>query len=106
MSYGCYGHERGAIGDSFFINSLDKSIRQRGGAFTIQPEEIVTTVQDQDTGRVYTVTDRVFFSTDGEKYELMEGFRSMMPVDTVEAKNGRNHGSDHTRWARITQALQ
>ncbi|MFA6217630.1 MAG: hypothetical protein WDL87_08300 [Candidatus Omnitrophota bacterium] len=99
-SYGCYGHTRGSLKNAKFRIELKKGLRERG-PYVLQPEMKTPIIKNKTGGQTYTYIDRNFFSTDGENYRFMGGFRSLMPIDSVEAKAGRNHGSKYTVWAEI-----
>ncbi len=103
-SYGCYGHLSGSVANKKFRSELRQNL-QRRGPYIIQPElrtPIVTDIQtDIQTGQQYVYIDRNFMWTDGETYHWMGGFRSYMPIDSPEAKKGRNHGSRFTLWGQI-----
>lgn len=99
-TYGCYGHVRGTFADKEFRQNLRKGLRERTG-YVIQPEMPSPVVSNSTDGLDYTYIDRVFFSTTGGDYTFMGGFRSFMPMVSVEAREGRNHGSTYTTWAEI-----
>jgi hypothetical protein len=99
-SYGCYGHTRGSLKSAKFRIELKKGLRERG-PYVLQPEMQTPIIKNKAGGQAYTYIDRNFFTTDGKNYKFMGGFRSLMPVDSVEAKAGRNHGSKYTVWAEI-----
>ncbi len=99
-TYGCYGHISGALGEKRFRQELRQNMRSRG-SYVIQPEMPTPTIINEADGSTYTYIDRNFFSTDGKTFRFMGGFRSLMPVDSTEAHNGRNHGSASTVWAEI-----
>lgn len=102
-AYGCYGQERGAIGDDQYIATQQELI-DNWGMYIAQPEMTIPTVQDDETGERYTVAHRVFLVTvDGIKYKLLQGYASHMPVKSIEAERGRNHGSKFTKLARILE---
>jgi hypothetical protein len=99
-TYGCYGHVHGPLSDKEFRQELRKNMRKRG-AYVVQPEMQSPVIINATDGKAYSLIDRVFFSTDGTNYRFVGGFRSLMPLDSVEARNGRNHGSEYTVWAEI-----
>jgi hypothetical protein len=100
-SYGCYGHVSGSVVDKRVRQDLRKGLRQRG-PYVVQPELACPIITNTDSGESYTYIDRNFFSTDGNSYKFMGGFRSLMPINSAEAHKGRNHGSTYTVWAEIT----
>jgi hypothetical protein len=100
-AYGCYGHLTQALEDRKFRAELKKNIQQRG-PYVIQPELATPVIVNETTGQAYTYIDRNFLTTDGNEYRFMGGFRSMMPIDYVEAKQGRIHGNGATVWAEVT----
>lgn len=97
-SYGCYGHLRSI--EKKFRQELRREIRQRG-PYVIQPEMQTPVILNETDGRTYTYIDRNFFSSDGKNFEFMGGFRSLMPMDSIEAQKGRVHGNGSTVWAEI-----
>lgn len=100
-TYGCYGHFRGNLGDKSFRQDLKRGLKQRTG-YVIQPELSTPQIINTGDGNHYTYIDRVFFTASyhGEM-NFMGGFRSFMPMTSIEAKEGRNHGSNYTVWAEI-----
>jgi len=99
-SYGCYGHVRGRVRDKEFKQNLKRGLRERG-RYIIQPEFTTPTIVDPASGTGYTYIDRNFFSFTAGRPIFMGGFRSLMPVDTMEAKKGRIHGNGSTVWSPI-----
>lgn len=99
-SYGCYGHVTVDTRDGNTRGELRKGLRERG-PYVIQPEMITPIIVNESTGQTYTYIDRVFFAADGRVVTFMGGFRSLMPLDTIEAKKKRNHGNQSTVWAEI-----
>jgi hypothetical protein len=99
-TYGCYGHIHGPLSDKEFRQQLRKNMGKRG-SYVVQPKMQCPVIINATDGKAYTFIDRVFFTSDGMTYRFMGGFRSLMPLDSIEAKNGRNHGSEHTVWAEI-----
>lgn len=100
-TYGCYGHVSGALSDKRFRQELRQNLRNRGD-YVIQPEMKTPTIVNEKDRRAYTYIERVFLHTDGHNHRFMGGFRSLMPLGTTEANNGRNHGSKYTVWAEIS----
>ncbi|MCR4322844.1 MAG: hypothetical protein NUV61_02040 [Candidatus Azambacteria bacterium] len=99
-AYGCYGHRRGSlITDRGLRSDLRRELRRRG-SYMVQPELESPTAVDEH-GRGYAYIDRVFFAYISNKPTFIGGFRSFMPLDSEEAKFGRNHGSKDTVWAEI-----
>ncbi len=99
-SYGCYGHTRGPLKDSEFRRELRKGLHERG-PYVLQPEMQIPLITNTLDGQTYTYIDRNFMWTNGEDYHWMGGFRSLIPIDSIESKKGRNHGSIYTVWAEI-----
>ncbi len=100
-TYGCYGHVRGPLHSSQkFRKELALNIRQRG-AYVIQPELETPRVINSVDGVEYTFIDRNFMGIIAGQPCFLGGFRSMMPSQSVEAKNGRIHGNGATVWADI-----
>lgn len=100
-AYGCYGHFRGVLGDQGFRKELRKGIRGRG-AYVLQPELQTPTVVNRSDGQAFTYIDRNFLSLDKEGYRFMGGFRSLMPLESTEASEGRIHGNVSIVYAQIT----
>jgi hypothetical protein len=99
-TYGCYGHVRGKVGVKGFVGELNRERRRRGW-YIIQPEFPTLKLVDKDSGSAYSAIDRVFLGWNGVGYQLLGGFRSLMPEGTPEAIAGRNHGNDRTVWAEV-----
>lgn len=99
-TYGCYGHVRGALSDRGFRNDLRRNLSKRG-PYVIQPEMLIPSVTNQYDGQTFAYIDRNFFGMFDGVPQFMGGFRSMMPIGSIETKNGRNHGSDQTVMAEI-----
>ncbi len=99
-SYGCYGHAAGTILENSWRGVVRKGLRERG-PYALQLEQTLPAIFDRESEVCYTALDRVFFTVVGGTPQYMGGFRSLMPMDTVEAKNGRNHGNEHTVWATL-----
>lgn len=99
-AYGCYGHLTDMLGDRKFRQELRQNIDRRG-PYVLQPELQTPFIINETDGQAYTYIERNFLSTDGQGYRFMGGFRSLMPLTSVEAQNGRNHGSAHTVWGEI-----
>ncbi len=97
-AYGCYGHIIGALTNRRIRQELRQNVRTRG-PYLIQPELTLPTIFIN--GREYTYIDRNFFSFTGRAPRFIGGFRSLMPLDSNEAQNNRNHGSKYTIWAEI-----
>jgi hypothetical protein len=100
-TYGCYGHVVGALSDRKFRHEFRNNLRRRG-AYILQPEMAVPIVINKTDGQAYAFIDRNFFCTDGQEYQFMGGYRSLMPLDSDETRKGRNHGSRATVGAEIT----
>ena len=99
-TYGCYGHVSGVLPDRDFRSDLRSNLRKRG-SYVVQPELASPEVWNETEGRGYNFIDRNFFSLRNGTVRFLGGFRSLMPLDSVEARNGRNHGSKFTVWAEI-----
>jgi hypothetical protein len=99
-TYGCYGHVRGPLCKSEFRGEVNRNIKQRG-EYIIQPEIRTPTIENTSDGMTYTYIDRNFLSCTGGEIKFLGGFRSMIPVESVEAKNGRIHGSKDTVYGEI-----
>lgn len=101
-AYGCYGHVTGILPNNRFRIELRRNLRRREGGYVIQPEMAMPRIANASNGVEYTYIDRNYFAfTDGHP-RFMGGFRSLMPVDSSETRNGRNHGNRATVWAEIT----
>ena len=99
-TYGCYGHLRLDLSLSKHRRKLKEEIRRRG-PYIIQPELKQKLVLNRKDNKIYTYIDRIFFSWIDSNPCFAGGFRSFIPVDTEEAKNGRNHGNGNTVWMPI-----
>ena len=100
-AYGCYGHVMGPLSKSKVRQNLRRELRKRGGC-VVQPE--IPLLEAQVNGMACTAIDRVFVVViDGEPH-FIGGFRSLMPENTFEAQQGRNHGNGDTVWAEIVPA--
>lgn len=101
-TYGCYGHFRGKLTNREFRSELRKNLRLRG-RYVIQPELPIPTVRNSRNGAEFVFIDRNFMFTDGiNRSVFLGGFRSLMPADSTEARNGRVHGSKLNVHAQIT----
>ncbi len=101
-TYGCYGHITGKMPNTEFRKELRKELRKRG-AYVLQPEMETPVIVNETDGRAYTYIDRNFFSSaNGRQSEFLGGFRTLMPLDSIEAKEGRIHGNGSTVYAEIT----
>jgi len=99
-AYGCYGHVSGFLGDRKVRVGVRTNLQKRG-PYVVQPEMRMPTMVSE-SGQVYTFIDRVFFAYINGKPAFIGGERSFMPLDSTEAKMGRNHGNSRTVWAQIT----
>lgn len=98
-TYGCYGHVSGTLNNRDFRGDLRRELKRRG-LYMIQPkiETPVSIISDQKCEYI----DRVFFGYIKGSPVFMGGFRSFMPLNSIEAKQGRNHGNRSTIWAEIS----
>ena len=99
-TYGCYGHVVGALPDGKFRQELRRSLRQRG-LYVVQPEMKIGVIENATDGAAYTCIDRNFFADIDGCLEFLGGVRSLMPLNSLEAQRGRNHGSNLTVSAEI-----
>lgn len=99
-SYGCYGHVVVRINNKKDRHELKQNLRERG-PYVVQPELPTPVITNARDGKKYSYIDRNFFSSDGYNYRFMGGFRSLMPLDTVEAQQRRNHGNISTVWGEV-----
>jgi hypothetical protein len=99
-TYGCYGHVRGSLNKSEFRGEVNRNIKLRG-EYIIQTEIPTPRVRNTNDGMTYTYIDRNFLSCTGGEIKFLGGFRSMIPVESVEARNGRIHGSKDTIYGEI-----
>lgn len=100
-TYGCYGHVSGTITDGHFRGELRRNMRRRG-RYVVQLEMGTPIITNTRDGMTYTYIDRNFFGIVYGGPQFLGGFRSLMPLDSVEAKKGRNHGNVDTVTAEIT----
>ena len=99
-SYGCYGHLRGSFADKRLRQELRKNLRERG-PYVIQPEMHIPTIINETDGKAYAYIDRNFLAFTNGQPRFLGGFRSLMPIESKEAQNGRIHGNGSTVWAEI-----
>ena len=103
-TYGCYGHVWGPLTEQRIRSVLRAGLRRRG-PYMVQPELSLPVLVNKGGGsdvRRYNYIDRVFMSCVGGKFRFLGGFRSLMPLDSIETHEGRNHGSKFTVYAEIT----
>lgn len=99
-AYGCYGHIAGEFGGKKFRSELRRNLRARG-SYVIQPEMLAPVITNETDGRKFTFIDRNFFACVDGKPQFLGGFRSLMPLDSMECEKGRNHGNGATVWGEI-----
>lgn len=99
-SYGCYGHVLVDINNGKDRQEVKRGLRDRG-PYLIQPEMTTPVVINSKNGQSFTYIDRNFFSTNGAEYQFVGGFRSLMPLQSMEAKQKRIHGNSATVWVEI-----
>lgn len=101
-TYGCYGHVVLNLTDRGSMSEFRRNTRRRG-AYIIQPEIKTPAITNLDDGVTSLYIDRNFMGVmpNGD-IQFLGGFRSLMPITTVEAKNARVHGNGSTLWAEIT----
>jgi hypothetical protein len=100
-AYGCYGHVVGFLNDRKFRSELRRNVRLRN-RYVIQPEMSTPHIVNRTNGIEYDYIDRNFFAAINGQPKFLGGFRSLMPVDSHECKQRRNHGNCRTVWAEIT----
>ena len=99
-AYGCYGHVSGTLTEQKFRKEFRSNLHKRG-PYVIQPEMQMPVIINKTDGQAYAYIDRNFFAyTDGQP-RFLGGFRSFMPMDSIEAQKGRIHGNSSTVWAEI-----
>jgi len=101
-AYGCYGHLTGSVDSPKFRDELEEQIAQRG-AYVIQPEMTTITIRNETDGQEYAFIDRNFMSCTNGTPQFLGGFRSLLPVESLEVKQGRIHGNNATVWAEIAE---
>lgn len=101
--YGCYGHVFGSALDRKFRSEFRRNLRKRG-AYIVQLEMDIPRLESVSDRQEYMYIDRNFFAFTNGAPRFLGGFRSLMPMDSVEAKKGRNHGSQFTVWAEVLPA--
>jgi hypothetical protein len=98
-TYGCYGHIRGPL-KSKFMRQLREEMSTRG-EYAVQPEMETPRVVNASDGQTYTFIDRNFLSyTDGE-FRFLGGMRTLMLLDSNEARKGRIHGSKESVYQLV-----
>lgn len=90
-TYGCYGHLRGPL-KSKFVKDLAEQMKARGD-YVVQPEMETPRVVNASDGQTYTYIDRNFLSYTGGEFRFLGGMRTLMLLDSTEARKGRIHGS-------------
>lgn len=98
--YGCYGQINGAITEKGMKKKTRKGLRDRG-TYVAQPRINIPVLVNNQSGDAFTAIDRNFFHFVDGKPIFMGGFRSLVPLTSVEAQKGRNHGTDNTHWVQV-----
>lgn len=100
-SYGCFGHVNGPLNNRDIRRQIRYGLERRG-SYIAQYKMDSPTMIDTATGEEFTVIHRNFmFTANGVDYRWLGGFACYMPLDSPEAKEGRNHGSMYTRYVEI-----
>lgn len=100
-SYGCYGHDSGNLANGKFRKAYRKNLEERG-RYILQIEMPQAQIHNISNNTTYIFIDRNFMTIDDNGDPIfMNGYRSLIPVDHQEAKNGRIHGNGDTVWAEI-----
>lgn len=99
-TYGCYGHLRGVLSDALFLEQIERNLRLRGD-YVVQPEMTTPLIQNAVDHQVYTFIDRNFFGIVNGCPKFLGGVRNLMPMNTMEAREGRIHGNSSAVYAEI-----
>jgi hypothetical protein len=99
-TYGCYGHLSGILADGKLHREIMRSIRKRG-AYLVQPEMAVPTITNRTDRTVFVYIDRNFFGMVNGHPQFLGGVRNLMPLDSIEAREGRIHGNQSAVYAEI-----
>jgi hypothetical protein len=100
-TYGCYGHLTVNLANQRDRTEFRQVLKRRG-AYVVQPELPTPFVVDPQSGVTYGYIDRNFVTILGGEPVWMGGFRSMLPLVSIEAQKGRYHGNSDTHWAAIS----
>jgi hypothetical protein len=98
-TYGCYGHIRGPLRPKF-MKDLRSQMQDRG-EYVIQPEMATPRVTNTSDGQIYTYIDRNFLSYTAGEFRFLGGMRTLMLVDSSEARKGRIHGSNESVYQLV-----
>lgn len=90
--FGAYGQKIIDPANDAHRQWLGEQLSQRG-PYVLQPEMAPLMVIDQSSGQKFLAMDRNFFSMVTGVPEFLGGLRILIPVESMEAKNGRLHGS-------------
>mgnify|MGYP001561558124 FL=1 len=97
-AYGCYGHVVRVTIDG-------KKALARGlslwGDYVVQPEMRTPVIVNTTDGVAYTFIDRNFFGLVDGHPKFLGGVRNLMPVESIEAREGRIHGNSSAVYAEI-----
>jgi hypothetical protein len=97
-AYGCYGHVARVMSDGEKALARGLSLR---GDYVVQPEMRTPTITNATDGITYTFIDRVFLGMVNGHLEFLGGVRNLMPVESIEAREGRIHGNSSAVYAEI-----
>ena len=101
-AYWCYWHLSGSLDDKKLRAELSRNLRRRW-SYVVQVDMLQPKISDEADEREFTYIDRVFFWINPQNWAptFMWWFRSLMPLDTEEAKKWRNHWNSETQWVEI-----
>jgi hypothetical protein len=103
-TYGCYGHLRGTLSDTDFRAKLRTNLKKRG-SYILQPEIGAARAFNQSDGERYTYIDRNLLAFSAGRAHFLGGFRTLLPTNSDEARNGRIHGAAAAAYAEIKAGL-
>lgn len=98
-TYGCYGHIRGPLQHKF-MKKLREEMQGRGD-YVVQPEMETPRVTNASDGQTYTYIDRNFMSYTAGEFRFLGGMRTLMLLDSSEARKGRIHGSKESVYQLV-----
>lgn len=101
LTYGCYGHVRGPLSSNAHFRQELKSNLKHRGRYVVQPEMVMPRAVNSVDGTEFAYIDRNFFAIVNGEPTFLGGFRSMLPMETTEVKQGRIHGNGATHWAEV-----
>jgi hypothetical protein len=101
-TYGCYGHVQGRLLSACSEQGeLRRNWQRRGGQYIFQREIPSVVIADLQSGQRFNAIDRNFLGMVNGEPRFIGGVRSLMPIDSFEANEHRNHGNAKTVMAEV-----